>query len=86
MNWDGTTWVQIFQSFGPLLGLLLFFIWRDWRREDQMSQTITELRNYQIDTLSSLVTKTNEVLAQNTQQLKFTNELFEQVIRGRLSE
>jgi len=86
MNWDGTAWLQVFQSLGPVLGLLLFFVWRDWRREDLLSSKIEKLEDYQRKTLFSLVEKTNEVLAQNTEQLKFTNQLFERFIKGRLCE
>ena len=86
MNWDGTIWLQIFQGLGPVLGLLLFFIWRDWRREDQLSEKLGKMEDYQRDTLASLVERTNEVLIQNSQQLKFTNELFSQIVKGRFCE
>jgi len=86
MNWDGTTWLQIFQGLGPVLGLLLFFIWRDWRREDLLSQKLEKMEDYQRETLAALVERTTDVLAQNTQQLKFTNQLFDQIVKGKLSE
>jgi len=86
MNWDSTTWLQIFQGVGPILGLLLFFIWRDWRREDLMSQKIEKLENYQRDTLVALVEETKTILAQNTEQLRFTSELLNGIIKGKFRE
>ena len=90
MNWDGTTWLQLFQGFGPVLGLLIFFIWRDWRREDQMALKYDRLEKLfhktiisQRDTYGTLVAKTNAVLAQNTEQLRLTNELFKTLLRGK---
>jgi len=86
MNWDSTIWLQLFQGLGPVLGLLLFFIWRDWRREDQLSCKIDKMETFQRDTLVALVEKSNAILLQNTEQLKFTNTLLDSIITGHFRE
>ena len=58
--------VVLFKDFGPLVGLILFFIWRDWKREDILMVRITQLEDYQKDTLVKLVESTTSVIAQNT--------------------
>ena len=82
MSWDATAWLQVFQGVGPILGVLLFFIWRDWRREDLLSNKIEKLENYQRDTLVALVEETKAILSQNTEQLKITSELLNGIIKG----
>jgi len=56
----------LFKDFGPLVGLIIFFIWRDWKREDTLMVRITNLEDYQKDTLVKLVESTTSVIAQNT--------------------
>jgi hypothetical protein len=56
----------LFKEFGPLVGLVLFFVWRDWKREDILMQRVNQLEDYQKDTLVKLVESTTNVIAQNT--------------------
>jgi len=68
-------YVRMLKDFGPVLGVILFFIWRDWKREDRMVERITALEEFQSEQLIQLITKTNEVVAHNTQQLKWVAAL-----------
>lgn len=54
------------RDFGPLVGLVLFFVWRDWKREDILMVRITNLEDYQKNILVKLVESTTNVIAQNT--------------------
>jgi len=68
-------YVRMLKDFGPVLGVILFFIWRDWKREDRMVERITALEEFQSEQLIQLITKTNEVVAHNTEQLKWVAAL-----------
>lgn len=68
-------YLQILKDFGPILGVILFFIWRDWRREDRLLDKISQLERFQQEQLLKLVEKTNTVVQQNTDQLKWVAAL-----------
>ena len=53
-------YVEMLKDFGPILGVILFFIWRDWKREDRMADRITALEKFQQDQLIELIERTNE--------------------------
>ena len=66
---DGSI-IQLFQKFGPLIGVILFFIWRDWKREEQLTKRVDTLETYQMDVLSSLVSNTTTAIVHNTMFFK----------------
>lgn len=68
-------YVEMLKDFGPILGVILFFIWRDWKREDRMADRITALEKFQQDQLIELIERTNEVVVHNTEQLKWVAAL-----------
>ena len=55
-------WVSLIKEVGPYLGLMFFFIWRDFRREEQLVKQINELNSFIQDKLVALIENTNEVL------------------------
>jgi len=72
---------RLLHDFGPLLGVILFFIWRDWKREDKLQERVTRLETYQQETLVKLVTDTSTALAQNTEYLKWSGAIIDGVGR-----
>lgn len=58
--------VDMIQQFGPLAGAVLFFVWRDWKREDRLTSRIEKLEDEQREIILPLVEKTTAVIAQNT--------------------
>ncbi|REJ65635.1 MAG: hypothetical protein DWQ31_16985 [Planctomycetota bacterium] len=54
------------RHFGPLLIAVIFFIWRDWRREDRMSQRIDALEDEQRQIILPMVEKCTKVITENT--------------------
>jgi hypothetical protein len=64
-------YLQVLKDFGPIVGVILFFIWRDWKREDRLASRITELEKFQQKELSDLVRDTNTAVTQSTEQLKW---------------
>lgn len=55
-------WVALIKEVGPYLGLMFFFIWRDYRREEQLVKQITELQKFIREELVDLIEKTTEAL------------------------
>lgn len=55
-------WVALIKEVGPYLGLMFFFIWRDYRREEQLVKQINELQKFIREELVDLIEKTTEVL------------------------
>ena len=68
---------SILRDFGPIVGVILFFIWRDWKREDKLQERVTRLETYQQETLLRLVTDTTTALAQNTEFLKWSGQIIQ---------
>lgn len=61
--------VALLKQFGPFLGAVVFFIWRDWQREDRMSTRITQLEVEQKEIILPLIEKTSETIARNTEAM-----------------
>lgn len=62
---------ELASNFGPLIGIVLFFIWRDWKREDILSTRVEKLEDYQRETLVDLVERSTTALAQNAECLSW---------------
>ncbi len=59
LNW-------LLRNFGPLLVAVIFFIWRDFRREGKLTKRIEQLEDGQREVILPLVRETAEVIARNT--------------------
>lgn len=70
---------DLIANFGPLIGIVLFFIWRDWKREDALSTRVEKLEDYQRDTLFSLVERSTTALAQNAECLSWVARVMERL-------
>ena len=69
--------INIFRDFGPVIGIIIFFIWRDWKREDKLQERVTRLESYQQETLVKLITDTTKALAQNSEFLKWSGQIIQ---------
>lgn len=58
--------IAILREFGPTVGLVIFVLLRDYKREDRLSNRIEKLEDEQRETILPLVEKTTEVIAHNT--------------------
>ena len=54
------------KQFGPFFIAVIFFLWRDYRREDRLAARIETLEDEQRKVLLPLVEKCSTVIAQNT--------------------
>ena len=73
---------QLLQDFGPTAGVILFFIWRDWQREDKLQEKVSKLEDYQQGTMSDLLKESIAVIAANTQQMKWVTTLIQSCHSG----
>lgn len=72
-------WRHVLQELGPLMGVILFFIWRDWRREGRLSERIEKLEDYQKETLAHLVEKGTAALVQSSEVTKWVGRVVERL-------
>lgn len=56
-------WMELIREVGPYFGIMFFFVWRDYRREERLEKQIKELNDFIQDQLVRLIEKTNEVLS-----------------------
>jgi hypothetical protein len=78
-----TSIATLIKDFGPLIGVIIFFIWRDWKREESLVERVTTLEKYQQETLASLTKQNIEVIASNTQQIKWISQVIQTCHSGR---
>jgi hypothetical protein len=77
---------ELFKTFGPTIGIIIFFLWRDWKREDDLNARVKSLEEYNQTTLVALVKEAIQVIATNTQQLQWTGTLIQSCHAGRHHE
>jgi len=58
--------IGLIRQFGPFFLAVVFFLWRDWKREDRLSNRLDELENEQREVILPLVTSCSTVIAKNT--------------------
>ena len=55
-------WASLIKEIGPYLGIMFFFIWRDYRREEQLVKQVMNLQKFILEELMGLIEKTNDAL------------------------
>lgn len=62
--------VEVLKQYGPFVGSLLlavvFFIWRDWKREAAMTERIAKLEDETRNILLPVIKECTSVVARNT--------------------
>jgi hypothetical protein len=74
-------WAAILKEFGPFVGIIAFFVWRDWRREEKLYDRVEKLETYQKDMLENLVEKSTSALAQSSECIKWIGRVLEYLVR-----
>lgn len=59
---DAFNLVDILTEVGPYCAILLFFIWRDYRREDRLEDRIDKLNEFVRGELMVALKRNNDVL------------------------
>lgn len=70
---------EFLKEFGPLAGAVLFFIWKDWRREDRLSTRIEKLEDEQREVILPLVERTTNVIVENTAVMRRLEDTLEHI-------
>jgi hypothetical protein len=65
--------IALVKQFGPMLVAVVFFIWRDWKREDRLMKRIDKLEDEQRNVILPLVAKCTEVISENTTVMEAVN-------------
>ena len=55
-------WVELIKEVGPFLGILAFFVWRDYRREEHLVKQNNALGSFIRSELVELIEKTVRAL------------------------
>ena len=55
-------WIQLVKEVGPFLGIMFFFIWRDYRREESLVKQVNNLNEFIRKELVDLIEKTVRAL------------------------
>ncbi len=74
-------WVEILKDVGPFIGIIIFFVWRDWRREEILLKRVEILETYQKETLENLIEKSTTALAQSSECIKWIGRVLEHLVR-----
>jgi hypothetical protein len=67
--------MDLAKDFGPLVGIVLFFIWRDWRREQNLFERVQKLEDFNTEVLTSIVKEQAMIIATNTQVIATNTEV-----------
>ncbi len=74
-------WVEILKDVGPFIGIIIFFVWRDWRREEKLYDRVERLEDYQKQILENLVEKSTAALTQSSECIKWIGRVLEHLVR-----
>jgi len=82
--------MDLAKDFGPLVGIVLFFIWRDWRREQNLFERVQKLEDYNTETLTNIVKEqamliatATQVIATNTEVIRANTEQIRHIAAAR---
>lgn len=78
--------VALLKDFGPLIGIVLFFIWRDWRREENLVDRVQKLEDFNTEVLTSMVKEQAAVIATNTKVIEANTEQIRVIASYKMSE
>ena len=72
-------WGEMLKAFGPLLVAVIFFLWRDYRREDRLLTRVKELEDEQRNVILPLVRDCTEVITKSTQVMEQNTKVMERL-------
>ena len=69
----------LIQNYGPFVAAVVFFIWRDYRREDRLQTRVRELENEIRDIILPLIISCTEAITKNTQVMEQNSKVMERL-------
>ncbi len=79
---DVFSWARILQQVGPFVGIIIFFVWRDYRRELHTQEKLARLEKYQREVLESLISQTTKALTQSSECIKWLSHVVDKLFRA----
>jgi hypothetical protein len=73
--------IDVIKNFGPLVAIVVFFVWRDWQRELRLTRRVEKLEEYEKKILKDLVEKTTAALTQSSECLRWIGHILERLMR-----
>ncbi len=70
---------MLIRQFGPFFLAVVFFLWRDWKREDRLSNRLDQLEDEQREVILPLVKDCSIVIAKNTAVMERIERYFSTV-------
>jgi MoxR-like ATPase len=70
---------DLLKDFGPLIGTILFFIWRDWKREESLVNRVEKLEDFNNEVLVKMATEQASIIATNTEVVKMNTEMLDKI-------
>ena len=58
--------MSLLRQFGPFFLAVVFFLWRDWKREDRLSNRLDQLEDEQREVILPLVKDCSSVITRNS--------------------
>ena len=74
---SGADAFTLFQNFGPVAAVIMFFVWRDYHREEVLSAKLSKAEAGRVDDLKTVVANNTAVLQQLRDELRRKPCLFE---------
>jgi hypothetical protein len=71
------TALELCKQYGPLFVAVIFFLWRDWKREDRLSKRINTLEDEQRHVILPLVKDCTSVITKNTTAMERLEKMLE---------
>lgn len=71
---------------GPALGVLIFVLWKDWRREKDLQKRIEALEKEQRETILPMIEKYATLIARNTDVLSRLEVVLSRCLRCEYQE
>lgn len=62
--------VELAKQFGPFCLAVIFFLWRDWKREDRLTSRINTLEDETRHVLLPLIQECTRVITENTEAFR----------------
>jgi hypothetical protein len=69
--------IELVKAYGPFFVAVIFFLWRDWKREDRLSKRIDVLEDEQRQVILPLVRDCSAVISKNTTVMERLEKLID---------
>lgn len=62
---EAHTWLELAKTLGPNIGIIAFFVWRDYKREYRLEERLDEVHAFIRDELMKALDRNTQALCQH---------------------